>query len=59
VNGAVILPLVVSPCRFLKTPALSRFQSVNDPSQPLIGMSRAQSEATLVELADAVEDALA
>ncbi|HVH92523.1 MAG TPA: toll/interleukin-1 receptor domain-containing protein, partial [Candidatus Acidoferrum sp.] len=57
-DGAKVLPLIVSPCRFLKTPSLSRFQSVN-PSTPLIAMSRAESEAMLVKLTDAVEEAFA
>ena len=57
-EGAVILPVLVSPCRFMKTPSLSRFQSVNAPSEPLIGISRAQSEATLVKVIDAVEEAV-
>ena len=55
-DGAVILPLIVSPCRFLKTPSLSRFQSVNPSGMPLIAMSRAESEAMLVKVTDAIED---
>src|SRR5262249_8946915 len=57
-QGAVILPVIVSPCRFLKTPVLSRFQAVNDPSVPLIAMSRAESEAMLVKVTDAIEGAI-
>jgi hypothetical protein len=57
-DGAVILPVLVSPSRFQKTLSLSRFQSVNSPSEPLIGMSRAESEATLVKLTDAIEEAI-
>lgn len=58
-DGAVILPVIVSPCRFLKTPSLARFQSVNPPATPLIAMSRAESEAMLVKVTDALEEALA
>jgi hypothetical protein len=57
-EGAVILPVLVSPSRFKKTLSLSRFQPVNLPSEPLIGMSRAESEATLVKVTDAIEEAI-
>jgi len=57
-DGLVILPVLVSPCRFMKTLAISRFQSVNPPSEPLIAISRAESEATLVKVTDAIEKAI-
>ena len=57
-RGTLILPLLISPCRFMKIPSLSRFQSINSPSQPLIGLARAESEAMFVKLADAIEDAM-
>lgn len=57
-EGAVILPLILSPSRFAKTPNLARFQAVNLPTRPLIALSRAEQEAILVELTEAIEAAL-
>jgi len=55
-EGAVILPVIVSPCRFKETESLSQFQAVNLPSQPLSAMTRDRQEAIFVKLAEAVED---
>jgi hypothetical protein len=42
-NGAVILSVILSSSAFADT-ELSRFQTVNDPSKPLIGLSRDEKE---------------
>jgi hypothetical protein len=55
-EGTIILPLIVSPCRFTKT-NLSRFQAVNDPAEPLISVSKGEQEAVFVRVADRVESA--
>jgi hypothetical protein len=57
-DGATIIPVIVSPCRFGRTPSLSRFQAVNDPEKPLVQMRRAGREKVLDQVACAVEDAL-
>lgn len=57
-EGLVILPVVVSACRFTRTPTLSRFQSVNNPEQPLNSFSRAEAEAMLVKVTDSVDEAM-
>ena len=57
-GGTIILPVILSPCRFTNTPALARFQAVNDPRTPLESLTRAESEAVLLRVADAVEQAL-
>lgn len=54
-DGAVILPLIVSPCRFQQTPSLFRYQSVNDPSKPLIRMSAGESEETFFRVTLIIE----
>lgn len=46
-EGAVILPLIVSPCRFKSTKNLSQFQAVNDPSRALINMTKGEQEEVL------------
>ena len=57
-DGAMILPLILSPCRFLQNKDLSQFQTVNDPSQPLIGLSKAKQEEVWYELAVAIETSI-
>jgi hypothetical protein len=57
-EGAIILPVILSPSRFSKTESLAQFQAVNDPSVPLIDMTKGQQEAVLVEVAEKIEAAL-
>ena len=57
-EGAVILPIILSPSRLLKTPSLAQFQSVNNVSTPLIEMSKAEQEAVLVKATEDIEAAL-
>lgn len=57
-DGATILPVIISPCRFTRMDSLSRFQAVNDPAKPLVQMRRAGREKALDQVARAVEDAL-
>lgn len=56
-DGAIILPVIVSPCRFSKTEGLARFQAVNDPQQPLKAMKGASREREFLKVVDAVEAA--
>ena len=53
-KGLTILSLIVGPSQFEHTPELSRFQAVNPPSQPLIGLSKAEQETILVTLANRI-----
>ena len=55
-RGLTILSLIVGPSRFKRMPELSRFQAVNDPDRPLIGLSKAEQEAELLKLANRIED---
>ena len=57
-EGIVVLPLIVSPSRFLKIPSLARFQAVNSPDQPLTGLSKTEQENIFVKMTGAIEDAL-
>lgn len=57
-DGATILPVIISPCRFTREESLSRFQAVNDPARPLLNMGRGNREKVLDDVARAVEDAL-
>lgn len=49
-KGVVILPLIIGPSLFETIESLARFQSINSPSKPLIGLSKAKQEACLVKL---------
>jgi hypothetical protein len=57
-DGALILPLILSPSRFSLTPQISKFQSVNPPSRPLIALTRSEQEEVLMNLSVAVERAV-
>jgi hypothetical protein len=57
-EGAKILSVILSPCRFNETKSLSRFQAINSPSHPLTGMAKDAQEHTLYQVSVAVENAL-
>lgn len=66
-QGTVILPVIVSPCRFSETKFLSQFtettslaqlQSINNPAKPLLSLTKNEQEAVFLEVARAVEEAL-
>jgi hypothetical protein len=55
-DGARILPVIVSPCRFEKT-SLSEFQAVNDPQKPLSDIKGANRDRVFIKVADEVDSA--
>jgi hypothetical protein len=57
-KGAVILPVVLSPCRLSLTKSLEQFQAFNDASNPLIGMTRSEQESVFVRISETVESLL-
>lgn len=57
-DGAVIMPLIVSPSRFKSTKSLSQFQAVNDPSRPLINITKGEQEEVLVKVSEDIETVL-
>jgi hypothetical protein len=57
-KGCQILPIIVSPCRYLRTLALAEFQAINSPSRPLTRMSTHEREALFSRVAEVIEDAL-
>jgi hypothetical protein len=56
-EGARVLPVIISPCRFKETSELSKFQAANVPERSLAMLSVAQRERVWVDVADAVEAA--
>jgi hypothetical protein len=57
-DGAVILPIILSPSRFTRITSLAQFQTLNNPSKPLVGMTRESQESILVKATEAIEVAL-
>jgi chaperonin GroEL len=55
-DGAVIVPLILSPSRFSKTAGLADFQSINDPREPFVNMSWVRQEEVLFQLAELIEE---
>src|SRR5262245_18781783 len=57
-EGVKILPLILSPSRFEKIESLSRYQSINPPSEPLIKLRKGEQEEYLVKLSDDILHAM-
>jgi TIR domain len=57
-EGAIVLPLIVSPSRFSRTVSLSKYQAVNDHLKPLVSMTRGEQEEVLNSVAERVESAI-
>jgi hypothetical protein len=56
-EGALILPVVISPCRFAETSERSAFQAANDPVRPLAPLPVAERERVWVRVVNAVDAA--
>jgi len=56
-RGVRIIPIIVSSS-YYEDSTLSKFQAVNEPSEPLDILNRGQQEASLVKVYRAVRDAL-
>lgn len=57
-DGAIIVPLILSPSLFNRMPEIAKYQSVNDPQKPLINLPRSEQETVLVKLAELIEQYL-
>lgn len=53
-RGARIIPVIAKPCMFHEIDELASFQAINSPSTPLLAMSEAKAEETLVQLASTI-----
>jgi hypothetical protein len=54
-EGTRILPVIISACRFARTPELARFQAVNSVDRPLKGMTEVDQENVFDSLARTIE----
>lgn len=57
-EGAVILQVIVSPCRITDHPVLSQFQFVNSPAKTLAHMSEVERDELFVGLTKRIEEIL-
>ncbi len=57
-EGTRILPVILSPCRFLRDRHLSQFQSLNAPDNPVLEMPVIGQEAIWDKLSNVIEDEL-
>jgi len=57
-NGIRVLPVILSPCRFLKTNILKDFQSLNKPEIPLNSLEKHQIQSLLVRLTYDIEESI-
>ena len=55
-DGAIIVPLILSPSRFTKT-EIADFESINEPTEPLVNMTWGRQEEVLDQLASFIENA--
>jgi MoaA/NifB/PqqE/SkfB family radical SAM enzyme len=54
-DGAHILSLIISPCRFHETRTISKYQAINPPSIPLLDQSRSDQERMFVKLSRTID----
>ncbi len=57
-EGLVVMPVILSPCRFEETPSLSQFQAVNSPDKPLTSLSTSEQNAVWVKLTEDIKAVL-
>ena len=55
-EGTIILPVILKPCRFMRDKNLSKFQALNNPDMPLLSMSEIQREGEWDRLSQRIED---
>ncbi len=57
-NGATIIPVIIKPSLFEEITEISRYQSVNSPSEPLISLPEDKQEMILVKLSQSIKSHL-
>ena len=57
-RGTKIIPVIINPCRFLKTKGLADFQAANDPLNPLVNLTKGEQDAVFERVANQVEKIL-
>ncbi len=57
-EGAHIFPIIISHCMFSDIDAISRFQTINPPSEPLIVMNEGQRDALFLKVTQEIKRVL-
>ncbi len=57
-EGAHIFPIIISHCMFSDVDAISRFQTINPPSEPLIVMNEGQRDALFLKVTQEIKRVL-
>lgn len=57
-EGAVIFSIIVSHCMFSDIEAISRFQSINPPTNPLIEMNEGERDALFLKVTQEIKQVL-
>ncbi|HEC44510.1 MAG TPA: TIR domain-containing protein [Bacteroides sp.] len=57
-EGIKIISIIAAHCRFKKLTTLSKFQAVNDPSQPLNSMKRHEQDNVYLNMTYVIDDLL-
>ncbi len=55
-SGAIMLSLIVRKCRFSRVEKISKFQSINPPSQPLVSLDQHNIDDYYDSLAERIEN---
>lgn len=58
VKGTKIVPIILTPCRFLREASLNRFQAANLPHEPLSSMGEVDRETIYDKISADIEKAL-
>ena len=58
-EGVKILPVILKPCAFTSIDTLSKFQAVNNPSEPIIALDEAKREKCWFDLAETAKESIA
>jgi hypothetical protein len=57
-KGTVILPVILTPCRFTRDEQLSQFEAINDPKKPVSTLPGPAREVVYEEVCERVEEIL-
>ncbi|HET6905439.1 MAG TPA: TIR domain-containing protein [Rhodanobacteraceae bacterium] len=57
-TGTRIIPVILKPCGFVRDESLQNFQCINDPKQPLLGLSEIEQERLYDRIAEEVHNEL-
>ncbi|WP_370692443.1 Clp protease N-terminal domain-containing protein [Polaromonas sp.] len=55
-DGLRLIPVVLKPCGYLRDRTLQKYQSINDPLKPLLGMSMIEQEFVYDKIAAEIEE---